>query len=111
MTDQIVSLIVIGKNKSDSILDLFLLFNFYILLLSVKNVAYSLEYTGQPILKTLSKGMTLFHLHRDKKLQNRGNKMAEEVDMEYISLQGYIRNTPSDTEMHTEQELKADRST
>ena len=27
--------------------------------------------------------------------------MAEEsVDMEYISLQGYIRNTPSETEVH-----------
>ena len=27
------------------------------------------------------------------------------------SLHGYIRNTPSDTEMHTEHQLRADRST
>ena len=40
------------------------------------------------------------------------NKMAEEsVDMEYISLQGYIRNTPSDTELHVEHQLTADRRT
>ena len=40
------------------------------------------------------------------------NKMAEEqVDMEYISLHGYIRNTPSDTEVHAEHQLRADRST
>ena len=31
----------------------------------------------------------------------------EEVDVEYISLHGYIRNTPSDTEEH---QLRADRS-
>ena len=31
--------------------------------------------------------------------------MVEElVDVEYISLHGYIRNTPSDTEMHAEQQ-------
>ena len=30
------------------------------------------------------------------------NKMAEEeVDVEYISLHGYIKNTPSDTGVHT----------
>ena len=40
------------------------------------------------------------------------NKMAEEqVDMEYISLHGYIRNTPSDTEVHAEHQLRVDRST
>ena len=33
--------------------------------------------------------------------------MAEEyVDMEYISLHGYIRNTPSDTEVHAECQLE-----
>ena len=33
--------------------------------------------------------------------------MAEEsVAMEYISLQGYIRNTPSDTEVHAEHQLR-----
>ena len=40
------------------------------------------------------------------------NKMVEEwVDMEYIFLHGYIRNTPSDTEVHTEHQLRAGRST
>ena len=40
------------------------------------------------------------------------NKMAEEeVDMEYLSLHGCIRNTPSDTEVHAEHQLRADRST
>ena len=40
------------------------------------------------------------------------NKMAEEqVDMEYISLHGYIRNTPSDTVAHAEHQLRADRWT
>ena len=37
--------------------------------------------------------------------------MAEEyVDVEYTSLQGYIRNSPSDTEVHAEHQLGADRS-
>ena len=37
--------------------------------------------------------------------------MAEEqADMEYISLHGYIRNTPSDTEVHAEHQLSMDRS-
>ena len=31
--------------------------------------------------------------------------------MEYMSLHGYIRNTPSDTELHAEHQLRADRST
>ena len=36
--------------------------------------------------------------------------MAEEqVDVEYISLHGYIRNAASDTEVHAEQWLRADR--
>ena len=47
------------------------------------------------------------------------NKMAEEfssvqfsfVNMEYISLHRYIRDTPSDTEMHAEHQLRADRGT
>ena len=40
------------------------------------------------------------------------NKMAEEqVDVEYISPRGYIRKTPSDTEVHAEHQLKEDRST
>ena len=34
----------------------------------------------------------------------------EEVDMEYNSFHGYIRNTPSDTEVHAEHQLRADRS-
>ena len=31
--------------------------------------------------------------------------------MEYISLHGYIRNTPSDTEVHAEHQLREGRST
>ena len=37
--------------------------------------------------------------------------VKEEVDMEYISLHGYIRNTSSDTEVHAELQLRAERST
>ena len=36
--------------------------------------------------------------------------VEEEVAMEYISLHGYIRNTPSDTEVHAEHQLSVDRS-
>ena len=40
------------------------------------------------------------------------NKMVEEeVDVEYISLHRYIRNKPSDTEVHAEHQLRADRNT
>ena len=40
------------------------------------------------------------------------NKMVEEqVDMESISLHRYIRNTPSNTEVHAEHQLRTDRST
>ena len=38
--------------------------------------------------------------------------MVEElVDMQYISFHGYIRNTPSDTKVHAEHQLRVDRST
>ena len=37
--------------------------------------------------------------------------VEESVDMEYISLHGYIRNTPSDTEVHAEHQLRSDRKT
>ena len=37
--------------------------------------------------------------------------VKEEVDVEYMSLHGYIRNTPSDTEVHEEHQLIEDRST
>ena len=37
--------------------------------------------------------------------------LEEQVDVEYISLHAYIRNIPSDTEMHVEHQLRADRST
>ena len=38
--------------------------------------------------------------------------MAEEkVDVEYISLHRCIRITPSDTEVHAEHQLRADRRT
>ena len=45
-------------------------------------------------------------------MYSRENKMVEEqVEVEYISLHGYIRNTPSDTEVHAEHQLRVDRST
>ena len=37
--------------------------------------------------------------------------VGEQVDVEYISLHGYIRNTPSETEVHAEHQLRVDRST
>ena len=37
--------------------------------------------------------------------------MMVEEDVEYISLHGYIRNTTSDTQMHTEHQLRVDRRT
>ena len=38
--------------------------------------------------------------------------MAEEsVDMGYISLQGYIRNTPSEIEVNAEHQITGDEST
>ena len=36
--------------------------------------------------------------------------VEESVGVEYISLHGYIRNTPSDTEMHAEHQLRVYRS-
>ena len=33
------------------------------------------------------------------------------MDMEYIYLHGYLRNIPSDTELHAELQLRVDRST
>ena len=33
------------------------------------------------------------------------------VDEEYLSLHGYIRNTPSDTEVPAEHQLRVDRRT
>ena len=53
--------LVIGKNKSDSILDLFYSHVcILLLLLQVKNVASSLKYTGEP-----TKFLTLSHSYRD----------------------------------------------
>ena len=38
--------------------------------------------------------------------------MVEEyVDVEYISLHRYIRNTPADAEVYAEHQLRADRRT
>ena len=34
-----------------------------------------------------------------------------QVDLKYISLYGYIRNTASDTEKHAEHQVRVDRST
>ena len=36
--------------------------------------------------------------------------VEKKVDVEYISLHGNIRNTPSDTEVHAEHQLRADKS-
>ena len=41
---------------------------------------------------------------------NREQDAEEWVDVEYISLHGYIRNTPSNTEMHAEHQLRSGRS-
>ena len=62
---------------------------------------------------SFSKKMIDKHLARLIKRGQKGdNKMAEEyVDVEYISLRGYTRNTPSDTEVDAEHQLRADRST
>ena len=39
-----------------------------------KNVAFSLKYTGYPVLKALtSKGLTHFRVHRDEKLYKDSN--------------------------------------
>ena len=37
--------------------------------------------------------------------------VEEQVDVDYISLYGYIRNTPSDTEVHAEHQLRVSRRT
>ena len=37
--------------------------------------------------------------------------VEEHVDVEDISLHGYVRNTPSDTEVHTRHQLRANRRT
>ena len=37
--------------------------------------------------------------------------VEEKVDVEYISLHRYIRNTPSDTDVPTEDQLREDRNT
>ena len=66
----------------------------------------------------LQSGFLIMHLKIYKKLLHfmikkiSENKMTEEwVDVEYISLHGYIRITPSDTEVHAKHQLRADRST
>ena len=46
-----------------------------------------------------------------KKRRGKNKIVEEEVEVEYISLHGYIRNTPSDTEVHAEHQLRADMST
>ena len=50
------------------------------------------------------------HSFLQLKTANR-NKMVEEVDVEHLSLHGYIRNTPSDTEVHAEYHLRVASST
>ena len=51
------------------------------------------------------------HIFMQLKTENRNKMMEEEVDVEYLSLHGYIRNTSSDTDVHAEHQLRADRST
>ena len=47
-----------------------------------------------------------------KMLEDMKNKMVEErVAVKYISLHGCIKNTPSDTEVHAEHQLRVDRCT
>ena len=46
-------------------------------------------------------------MHKSFSFYLEENRMAEEqADMKYISLQGYMRNTPSDTEVHAEHQLR-----
>ena len=48
--------------------------------------------------------------HRVKSKEVEENKRAEEqMDVEYVFLHGYIRDRPSDTEVHAEHQLRADR--
>ena len=64
---------LVSKNYSHTSV-CFLYFNLCIplLLLWVKNAAYSLKYVGYTILKAVTiKGKTLSHSYRDKKFQNR----------------------------------------
>ena len=50
--------------------------------------------------------------HPVKSKEVKENKRAEEfMEVEYVFLHGYIRNTTSDTEVHAEHQLKAKRST
>ena len=51
------------------------------------------------------------NIHGHVKRKSGENKMVEEVDVQHISLHGYIRKTPSDTEVHAEHQLRADRRT
>ena len=67
-----------GKNKSDSILDPFLLLEpLYSVAFARRIVAYSLKHIGEPILQALTfKGITLFHSYSDKKLQDREERLS-----------------------------------
>ena len=58
----------------------------------------------------------LYEHHTSKSLVSIFKTLREQdgrgqVDVGYISLQGYIRNTPSETEVHAEYQLGVDRST
>jgi len=52
--------------------------------------------------------MTVMVVSSNRLVSRLCNKM---VDMEYISLDGYIRNTPSDTENLSEHLLRVHKST
>ena len=46
-----------------------------------------------------------------KRVGGENNMVEEEVDVQNIALHGHVRNTPSDTHVHTEHQLRADRKT
>ena len=61
-------------------------------------------------LLSLSYTLCAFPLFANKKKKLENKMTEEEVDVEYISLHRYIWNTPSETEVHAENQLRADRS-
>ena len=47
---------------------------------------------------------------KQAKNSEENNMVEEQMNVEHISLHGYIRNTASDTEVHAEHPLRADRN-
>ncbi|CAM9716420.1 unnamed protein product [Rangifer tarandus platyrhynchus] len=77
---------------------------------------YSLMITSQAVGKE-QRVMELLKVSKDKRalkfIKKRvggENKTAEEeVDVQYITLHGYVRNTSSNAHVHTQHQLRADR--